>query len=175
MKTKREVQHPVPDEHLRNIGDITVSFAMLESSIQMLVGALIMEHQRIGQIITAELSFSSLRALAISLYIERHGEDEDFNTLRGLIKRASKIEERRNQITHSIWGAGKDKDHITRIKTTAKEKHGLRVRFENVSSDDLAEVAHEIKQLAGEIVGFHRDLIDKGGKALNNPIKKIWP
>lgn len=35
------VQHPVPERLLVHIGDISVSFALLESSIQMLIGSLI--------------------------------------------------------------------------------------------------------------------------------------
>src|SRR5688500_1445706 len=96
------MQHPVPAKLLVHIGDITVSFELVEMQIQTLIGSLIREHQRIGQIITAELSFRALRALAVSLYMERHGEDSDFDTLRDLMKRAAKIEETRNQVAHSI-------------------------------------------------------------------------
>ena len=95
---------------------MTVSFALLVLEIQSLIGSLIKEHQRIGQIITAELSFRNLRALLVSLYLERHGEDDDFTGLRDLMKSAAQMEGKRNQITHSIWGAGKDADTITRIK-----------------------------------------------------------
>lgn len=168
------LQHPVPETHLKCIGDITVSFALLESVIQILVGSLIREHQRIGQIITAELSFKNLRALLISLYLERHGEDEDFNKLRELMKRAAEIEAKRNQITHSIWGAGKDADTITRIKTTAKEKHGIRFQFKEVTFDALDTVANEIKQLEGDTQRFHIDLLNRG-KVINNPGQKLWP
>ena len=71
-----KLQHPVPPKLLTNIGDITVSFSLLENVLQMLVGALLREHQRIGQIITAQLAFKSLRALVDSLYKEKYGEDE---------------------------------------------------------------------------------------------------
>jgi hypothetical protein len=167
------LRHPVPETHLKCIGDITVSFALLESVIQILVGSLIKEHQRIGQIITAELSFKNLRALLISLYLERHGEDEDFNKLRELMKRAAEIEAKRNQITHSIWGAGKDADTITRIKTTAKERHGIRFQFEGVTSEALGIVANEIRQLADDIQRFYIDLLNQG-KVINNPSQKLW-
>ena len=167
------LQHPVPSTHLTHIGDITVSFALLESTIQFLVGSLIREHQRIGQIITAELSFRNLRALLISLYLERHGEDDDYATLREFIKRAADIEEKRNQITHSIWGAGKDANSITRIKTTAKEKHGIRFHFEDVTADTLAAVADEIKVLAEDIQQLHFSLLERG-KVINNPERKLW-
>ena len=168
------LKHPVPNVHLKSIGDITVSFALLEVNIQMLTGSLINEHQRLGRIITSELSFRRLRALTVSLYLERHGEDDDYLHLKDLMKKATDIEERRNQITHSIWGAGKDKDHITRIKTTAKEKQGIRFHFEDVSSQDLAEVADDIKNLAEEFSKFYTGLIEKG-KAINNPVEKMWP
>jgi hypothetical protein len=168
------LKHPVPENHLKAIGDITVSFALLESHIQNLIGSLIYEHQRIGQIITAEVSFKNLRALLISLYLERHGEDDDFIKLREYMKRAGQAEDKRNQITHSVWAAGKDKDHITRIKTTAKEKHGIRFKFEEVSAETLFTFAKEIKVLAEELLKFELDLLSRH-KIVNNPIKKIWP
>jgi hypothetical protein len=168
------LQHPVPKNYLKAIGDITVSFAMLESQIQYLIGSLINEHQRIGQIITAELSFKNLRALLISLYLERYGEDDDFSNLREFMKRAGQTEDKRNQIIHSVWAAGKDKDHITRIKTTAKEKHGIRFKFEDISAEALHEFAKDIKVLAEELLRFQLDLLRRQ-KIINSPIKKTWP
>lgn len=168
------IQHPVPDIHLKHIGDMTVSFALLESTIQSLVGSLIYEHQRIGQIITAELSFKNIRALLISLYLERHGEDGDFVELRELMKSASQLEEKRNQITHSVWAAGDSAETITRIKTTAKERHGIRFHFESVKAQDLQGFVVDIKELADKIQRFHFKLL-KDGKVINSPIEKIWP
>ena len=164
------LHHAVPEQHLKSIGDITVSFAMLESQIQTLVWSMLNERQRIGQIVTAELSFKNLRALMVSLYIERHGkDDDDYEQLKELMNKAGQIEEKRNQITHSIWGAGKNVDSIIRIKTTAKEKHGIRFQFQDVLSGDLAEFAREIKVLAHDILKFLFHLV-KNGKAINNPI-----
>lgn len=169
------LQHPVPDQHLKSIGDITVSFTLLESQIQTLIGSMLNERQRIGQVITAELSFKNLRALMISLYIERHGkEDADFEKLKELMTNAGKVEEKRNQITHSIWGAGKDANTITRIKTTAKEKHGIRFHFEDVSSGDLADFATEIKVLSEEIQRYWIHLMENR-KAINDHTRHRLP
>jgi signal transduction histidine kinase len=167
------MQHPVPEKLLVHIGDITVSFALVENSFQTLIGSLIAEHQRIGQIITAELAFRNLRALAISLYKERYGEDSDFPLLRDLARRAAELENTRNQVTHSLWGAGDMADTITRIKTTAKETHGIRFQFEQVRESDLARVAHELKLLAADVQSFWMKLLESG-KALNNPVRKTW-
>lgn len=160
------LQHPVPDEHLKHIGDITVSFALLESGLQGLAQSLLGAGQRLGQIVTAELSFKALRALTVSLYLQRNEEDQNFSAFRELIRRAADVEEQRNQITHSLWGAGSDALSITRIKTTAKERHGVRFHFENVTSDQLAAFAREIKVLAQDIQSFWLLLV-QSGKATN--------
>ena len=76
------------------------------------------------------------------------------------MNRAGKIEEKRNQITHSLWGAGKDIDSVTRIKTTAKEKCRLRSKFEYVTVNDLAKIAGDIKKLATETQDFNLALLD---------------
>jgi hypothetical protein len=102
-----------------------------------------------------------------------HGEDDDYATLRVFIKREADIEEKRNQITHSIWGAGNDANIVTRIKTTVKEKHGIRFHFEDVIADTLAAVADEIKVLAEDIQRLHFSLLERG-KVINNPGRKLW-
>jgi hypothetical protein len=160
------LQHPVPNDHLKHIGDITVSFAALESVLQGFAQSLLGASGRLGQIVTAELSFKRLRALTASLYLERQGEDEDYDAFRELLRRAADVEQVRNQITHSTWAAGDDSTSITRIKTTAKERHGIRFHFENVTSDQLAEFALSIRVLAEDILRFLISLLGPG-KASN--------
>ena len=167
------LKHPVPDKLLKHIGDITVSFALVTTAVQMLAGSLIHEHQRIGQIITAELAFRNLRSLLISLYLERHGEDDDYETLKELLGRARDLEEKRNQIVHSVWATGAEPESITRIKTTAKVKSGLRFRFENMDEVELSSIAEELKQLAYDIQKFWMHLMDSQ-KAINNPTAPLW-
>lgn len=132
--------------------------------IQFFVWSLVEQPQRIGQIITAELSFKNSRAILISLYKEKHGEDSGFRIIKELMNRAGKIEEKRNQIIHSVWAVGKDANSIKRIKTTAKEKCGLRFKYEDITADDLAEIADDIKKLTSEIQNFYLALMDEEKK-----------
>jgi hypothetical protein len=157
------VRHNVPEPLLARIGEITVYFALLELWVQWLARSQLQEKRRIGQIITAELSFRDLRAFTTSLYRERHGEDADFETLRELMKRAARLEEERNQVIHSIWGSGETAETVTRIKTTAKEGRGLRFNFQHeVSADDLGAVASDIKTLADDVQQFWLGLRQRG-------------
>ncbi|MGA3288136.1 MAG: hypothetical protein ABSD46_12000 [Bacteroidota bacterium] len=167
QKTTSFIQHPVSKDHLLHIGDMTVSFALLEAEIQSLVWILIAEGQRIGQIVTAELSFRSLRALVISLYLERYGEDSNYSTLKGFMDKAATLESRRNQITHSIWGVGNDPQSITRMKASAKEKHGFQFQVEDIQVQGLSDFVSEIKQLVADVQFFWIDL-SKDEKAVNN-------
>jgi hypothetical protein len=149
------IQHPVPSKHLEQIGDITVSFALLDNTIQMLIWQLISKNQRIGQIITSQVSFGKLIPLAISLYKERFGEDDSYDKFKKLMKLAKKIEEKdRNHIIHSFWGAGKDNQHITQIKITTRENKGLIHDAPEKSIDDLRIIAENIRELADTITRF---------------------
>lgn len=150
----RKFQHPVPQNLLVQVGDITVSFALLESEIESLVGNLISHDQRMGQIITAELSFRNLRALLVSLYLHRFGKDSNYKQFRELIMRLGNIEAKRNVITHSLWAVGETADTISRIKTTATEKHGFKFDFETMSENQFVDIATEIKVLASDVQVF---------------------
>lgn len=151
------LQHPVPEGHLARIGDITVSFALIESVIQGLAWSLLGREQRVGQIVTAELSFRGLRALTLSLYRELRGEEARFHELKALMRRAERLETDRNQIVHSIWAAGEG-ETVMRIKTTAKEKQGFRFGFHPVTESDLRQVADDLKELAHDIQRFWMSL-----------------
>jgi len=157
----RILQHNVPDEYLKNIGDMTVSFSLLEINIQIVIWLLLDSDQRVGQIITAEISFKNSNALLSSLYLERYGKDNDYNKLQELLKRTKKIEERRNQIVHSYWSVSGDPSAILRIKTTAKEKYGIKFSRERITTADLSTFAINIKKLAYDFQTFMIILADK--------------
>jgi len=160
-------------EILVHIGDMTVSFALLEWHLKVLTGSFICEHQRATQIITAELSFKQTLALASSLYLERHGKDGDYSTLRSLIGKATRIEDERNLITHSIWTAAEEPGEVGRVKTTAKIRKGYAFQFEKMNASDFKLIADRIKSLGDEVLHFYCHLVSQK-KAINNPSAKFW-
>ncbi len=168
-----QLEHPVPARNVQAIGDVVVSFALLENALQMLAGSLIAEHQRVGQIITSELSFSGVRALTKSLYIERHGNDEHSDRLKDVLTIAAQLEGRRNQIVHSIWGGGGVTDTITRMKATSKEKRGFQFSSEDLNAEDIFKIARSIRACAQVVQELYIELLNLG-KAINNPIKPHW-
>lgn len=169
-----ELKHPVNQDILTQLGDMTVSFAMLEDTFRSLLGSLLNEHQRVGQIIASSLSFKVLRDVVVSLFRERHGDlDIDLKALEDLSKRAGVIEEERNRFTHSTWGAGLSPTESTRIRVSVREKNGLRFQFEELGEDDVKAFNVSIRALANEVLGFRVRLVGES-KLVNNPIQKTW-
>jgi len=161
-------QHGIDEEFLKEIGHITVSFSLLEDILRIFIIALLNESQVVGKAITAEVSFRGLKALAVTLFKEKVGENEDFVTLKKIIKKLNAIEKKRNQITHSTWGTeDQNPAMVTRIKDTAKANHGFKCLFEEYTTDDLHKVGESMLQLAGEIQALQDMLIEK--KKIDNP------
>jgi len=149
-----QYQHSVSDEYLKQIGDMTVSFAILEKMIVIAAGMLCQNCQEVVQIAAAQLSFRNLRVFLASIYIERFGQDANFPALRKLMKRAELLEDRRNQVTHSLWFSGHDHDTIWRSKHIASKNKGLKHHMEAYTLKDLASFVKEINILAYDIEIF---------------------
>lgn len=149
-----ELVIPLSDEHLRSIGKITAYFAKLELLVSFCIWSLIEGEQRLGQIVTAELSFSGKVALLSSLYRYRVNSPERLTELEELLDRVSQAEEKRNAMIHSFWGAGRTKETITRIKTTAKRSKGLKFHFQEMKVQELDEVADFIAGVAYDVETF---------------------
>lgn len=151
------------------IGRIMVRWAELEDVLGAFVGSLLNEYQRYTRVIATELSYSSLTNLLVSLYRERHGEDEDFAHLKVLLARADTAEQRRNQIAHSTWRSAGAPHIVTRIKTTAKRKQGYNTSVENYDAGRFREISDEIVDVRKELWALVHSLIERG-KAFDNAV-----
>jgi hypothetical protein len=155
------LKHVIPRDHLVRIGDMTVSFAILEFQMLSIFVVLVNQSARVGHILGSYLSFSNLRAALSSLYKERFGEDVLYSELKDLLAQAAQVEQERNMITHSLWAAGQTSSTITRHKVTAREKRGFKAEFKQYSKNDLSAFVESIRGLAGKFVDFYHKLPDK--------------
>jgi len=153
-------EHVIPSEQLVHIGDMTVSFAHLEFQMKTMFVVLVNQSARIGNILGSYLSFRNLRAALGSLYRERFGEDTLYMELKELLAEAGRLEEERNQITHSLWIAGETPSTITRHKVTAYGKAGFKPEFKQYSDGDLSDLVQRIQDLGGRFVDFYHKLPD---------------
>ena len=162
-----------PDPHesdsiFAEIGRVTVRWAELENALGLLVVSLLNDFQRYTRVVATGLSYGALVNLVSSLYLERHEEDEDYGTLRQLLRRADAVEQRRNQIVHSTWRSAGTPHVVTRVKTTARRK-GHSIDVENFTAADFRAVSDEIVAVKNDLVALARSLIERE-KAFNTPV-----
>jgi hypothetical protein len=121
------------------LGKVVVSFSMLEHALHFLAWGLINSEQRVGRIVTTELSFRSLKALVSSLIRDRVAIPDVIERMDEALALSTRAEERRNLLMHSIWILGETPDEVTRFKTTAKERKGLKAQRELLSAVRINE------------------------------------
>jgi len=109
----------------------------------------------------------------VGLYVDRHGEGDDFQVLKQLLKKAGQIEEERNRIIHSIWGAGSSADKITRMKVTCRDRRGFGFQSQEYDEAQFIAFNTRIKELTSALQQLYIDLLKKG-KVVSNPVKKMW-
>jgi hypothetical protein len=133
----------------RQIGALAMNFAPFETALACAVGFLTNpDWVRQGQILTAELSFKARLAAFAVLYAEREPSAND--GLQDFLKAAHHVEDQRNMFLHSFYWPGPVGDsRATRIKVTAKERKGFKIRFETVTPEMIAAQAKAAWDMAG--------------------------
>ena len=150
----------VGNESLIEIGRITVHFALLERALLDLTHRLLGLPERRARAITSELSFRNLQHLTSSLLKERRpARSNEFDEI---LRRVSVCEEKRNVISHSLWGSGGFKSDgtqiIIRTKYTAKQKRGLKFVRQELTGEQLYKIAREISIVAYDVEVFGASL-----------------
>lgn len=135
--------HPVPPWALLEIGNVSVSAGILESTVRNVVITQLGLTTPYADCATRELSFKQLIAIAKCFEAEKDQESDAYRELNGLLQRAQTAMDRRNSIIHSEWGLRAD-GALVRFKTTAKFGQGLRTAEVVETAQTLKQAAHEI-------------------------------
>lgn len=152
---------PISDANVLALGRATVYFSLLESNLRMLVGVLIslsneQSEARVGRIVTAQLGFRALSDLTASLIHYRSQDENQIKTLLDILDRADKATKSRNDMIHSIWAVGEDKDSVTRMKDKAtSRKKGYEFEAVPMTTSDIEAVATEIAEAALAVETFY--------------------
>ena len=148
----------IADELLAPLGQVTAYFAMLDSQVSSVIGLLIhgnsLAEQRIGQIVTADLSFKQLVNLFHALALHRSGAEPKVADAVGKLRtRLFEAEQQRNILTHSIWTAGAQRGGSMRYKSTIR-KGDLKFTSEEYSADRISQIALGFGALTSDLMDF---------------------
>lgn len=107
---------------------------------------------RLGQTITAQLSFRQKTDLLSSICRDRLHNPDEVAKLDKVLSRVAQLEQERNAVVHSVWTASALSETTARIKATARrETKGLKIRIESVSAEDLGNIADNIAKAAYDV------------------------
>ena len=152
----------ISDEHSLAIGRISVAFAELESWVSSFVWALIGPEQHVGQMVTAEMSFSRKLDLLSSLFKFRSKNQQELDDLKSLIIRISELEQKRNTVLHSLWLRQSDNPlEVTRFKITAKRKNGLSHSKDLIEPKQLEVIVEDLQKALSEFSTFMVTFLSK--------------
>ena len=135
------IQHPVSEAHLRALGRVAVAFSALEFRVGALLWMLISKDQRLGQVISAELSLNARMALISAIWRHRVHDDARVRNLEALLGRLDGVVSERNKLSHSYWIASLEDNDVTRLKVTAKRGKGRRVERASVTVENIDSIA----------------------------------
>jgi hypothetical protein len=122
---------------LEAIGEVVNSFEKLDDQVATAISFLLRRGEEVGRIVTAGMSFRSKVNLLVVLVAHERAQSTNLASLRELSAAFLQVEERRNQFIHSTWRCGLDGLEMTRLKHTARGRHGLRTDAETLAPDQV--------------------------------------
>lgn len=162
----------VPTDVLTSLGEVTVSFAVLELQLKALIGTLLGTHQRIATIVCAKHSVKDMLLLVKSMYVEHYGDgDPELPELSRLLSTAGQLADDRNRYQHSLWGAagyGSTSSSV-RIKPALDAKKGLHLKSEETDAATISASAEKMRECSAALLSFHVRLSRSGKTSLLAP------
>ena len=143
-----------PRDWAEALGRVTFGFCLLEGVLEECLWEILAEPEPlVCQAITAELSFRRRLDLLSSLHRLREPDSGRQETLRNLLGEAQRIEERRNELVHSLWRFDAEAQAMVRTKATAKRR-GLRIDSRPVATSELLDLLNWISDVHAKLHGF---------------------
>jgi hypothetical protein len=122
------------------LGETVLWFEELDDQLSTAISFLLRRGDQVGRIVTCELSFRAKLNLFEALFRNERPDSKNLDDLRELCRSCSQIEEKRNQVIHSNWRSVINGPGVTRLKYTARGKHGLREHSENFSLNQVEAI-----------------------------------
>lgn len=141
-------------EVLEQLGKMIVLFQQVESALRWL-GCTILDpdDSKLGHIILNQLSFSKMVSVVHALAATRFDQNlKHLKKIDELLKKCTKAEKRRNQLTHSDWGRVPKFPDLARRKKACIGKAGLSISEERLDSYEIREFNGELEILFSELV-----------------------
>jgi len=136
------------DPYIHALGLVTRHFQELELCLSILAWGLMGKDQRVGQTITATLSFSKLLVLTSTLIKTKTKKKAILDCFKAIARQATLGEQGRNRVIHSAYlqTSNDPNAEMIRYKVTSKLEKGLVVHWEALPYEEIMDIAVELRQ-----------------------------
>jgi hypothetical protein len=128
------------EDGLARLGECIVQFQRIEDAISVCISAMVGPSRKVGEIVTAEMSFRARVATFGALFAHSLKSDSLPEDITELISRLHWAEQQRNTLVHSLWDASESKPDSIRREKKSIRKSKLAVAEEHFTPDDLEEL-----------------------------------
>ena len=128
------------EDGLARLGECIVQFQRIEDALSVCISAMVGRSRKVGEIITAEMSFRARVATFGALFAHSLKSSTLPEDITELIARLHWAEQQRNTLVHSLWDASETKPDSILRKKKAIRKSNLAISEEHFTPDDLEDL-----------------------------------
>lgn len=128
------------EDGLARLGECIVQFQRIEDALSVCISAMVGRSRKVGEIITAEMSFRARVSTFGALFAHSLKSSTLPEDITELISRLHWAEQQRNTLVHSLWDASETKPDSILRKKKAIRKSNLAISEEHFTPDDLEEL-----------------------------------
>lgn len=150
--------HGCSDDFLRAIGDVTVSYANLQWTLDIVVCTLLdgLQEDKRG-VVTSNLSFSQLSKLLDALYVHQEPKPIPYDEFAEVVKKLDRVAEKRNRLNHSMIMPSSDEIRLISFDKNKKGK-GLRTLESAFSISDVNGLKDDIQSVGGDLLAIYMSI-----------------
>jgi hypothetical protein len=145
----RPILDVIDPSYYEPLGEVTVYFATLDFSLSRAITRLLFPGDErkvpLGDMLGSHLPFRKKLDLFSALYRFQVG-GETIAELETVCTLIQSIEDRRNQVTHSLWTDGEKPGQVRRLKVVAR-RAGARFQAEAYSRENLEELREDMARV----------------------------
>ena len=128
------------EDCLARLGECIVQFQRIEDALSVCISAMVGRSRKVGEIITAEMSFRARVATFGALFAHSLKSSTLPEDITELISRLHWAEQQRNTLVHSLWDASETKPDSILRKKKAIRKSNLAISEEHFTPEDLEDL-----------------------------------
>lgn len=137
---------------LARLSECIAQFQRIEEVLGMCISAMIGRSRKVGEIVTAEMSFRTKVSVYGALFLHTLKKESLPDDIVELIRRIQWAEQQRNTLVHSLWDASESKPECIKREKKTIRKIVFNVVEEHLTPDELYDLNQTFEGIATDLL-----------------------